>query len=138
MRRGFLTESQYSVLACRGKGLTQRETAEELGTTRENVSMIELRARKRVQLARLTLEAYRSTLTDHVLSVPKGTRFYDLPSIVLREADRWGVHLRSNIVDIVRMVKEAEPACLRAGRTTRSISFVFNRAGKIRVGTSSL
>jgi transcriptional regulator len=96
--------------------------------------MIELRARRKVALASQTLQAYRTTLTDHLVRVPRGTRFYDIPSVVLGEGDRWGVHIRSNIVDIVRMVKDLRPTCLRNGRTTRSISFVFNRAGRLRVG----
>lgn len=137
MGRGALTEAQFRVLACRGKGLTQRETAVELGTTRANVSMIELRARRRVSMAKQTLEAYRSTLTDHVIRVPKGTMFYDVPSIVLREGDRSGVHLQSSIVDIVRMVKGIRPGCLGAGRTSRNIYFVFNRAGRLRLGAAS-
>lgn len=137
MRHGILTEGQYRVLVCRGKGMTQQETAVELGKTRANVSMIESRARRRVELADRTLEAYRSTLTDHILTVPKGTRFYDIPSAVLREGDRWGVHLKSNIVDIVRMVNETKPSCLEGGKTKRSIHFVFNRAGKLRMATKS-
>ena len=134
MKRGGFTEAQYRVLACRGKGMTQQETAEELETTRANVSMIELRARRKVLLARETLEAFQSTRTDHVLRVPKGTRFYEIPSVVLREGDRRGIHLQSNIVDIVRMVKGSRPSCLHAGKTTRSVFFVFNRAGKLRLG----
>jgi HTH-type transcriptional regulator, fmd operon transcriptional regulator len=133
MARGWLTEGQYRVLVCRGKGMTQQQTAKELGTTRANVSMIELRARKRVSLARQTLEAYASTLTDHVVGIARGTRFYDIPSSVIKEADRWGVHLQSNIVDITKMVNGISPSCLASGRTTRSIFFVFNRAGKLRV-----
>jgi len=138
LAHGYLTETQYLVLACRGKGMTQRETAKALDTTRSNVSMIEHRARKKVDLAKETLDAYRSTLTDHVLRVPKGTRFYEIPPIVLGEGDRWGVHIQSNIVDIVRMVKGTRPSCLKNGRTTRSITFVFNRAGKLRIGGPGL
>jgi HTH-type transcriptional regulator, fmd operon transcriptional regulator len=114
--------------------MTQKETAKALETTRANVSMIELRARRKVAQAKETLDAYRSTLTDHALRVPKGTRFYDVPPLVLGEGDRWGVHIRSNIVEIVRMVKDMRPPCLKQGRTTRSITFVFNNAGKLRVG----
>lgn len=133
MKRGLLTESQYRVLTFRGRGLTQREISLELGTTRANVSMIESRARRRVELAEETLEAYRSTLTDHVLKVPKGTRFYEIPSTVLREADRWGVHLKSNIVEIVRMVQSVNPPCLERGKTTRGLSFVFDQGGRLRL-----
>jgi len=133
MRWGLLTESQYKVLVCRGKGMTQRETAVELGTSRANVSMIEARARRRVEMADQTLEAYKSTITDHAVIVPKGTRFYEIPSVILGEGDRCGVHLKSNIVDIVRMVNGVEPSALSGGKTNRSICFVFNKAGKLRL-----
>ena len=134
MPRGALTEAQYAVLSCRGKGMSQKETAKALGTTRANVSMIEHRARKKVALARETVDAYRSTLTDHSVTVPRGTRFYDIPASVLAEGDRWGVHIQSNIVEIVRMVKGMRPTPLKDGRTTRGITFVFNRAGQLRIG----
>ena len=134
MKRGSLTEVQYRVLACRSKGMTQKETAKELGTTRANVSMIELRARRKVELAKDTIRAYQSTLDDHVVRIPKGTRFYDIPPTVLREGDRWGIHMQSNLVEIVRMIQAIRPSCLDGGRTTRGISFVFNPAGKLRAG----
>ena len=135
MAYGSLTEAQYRVLACRGKGLTQLETAREMGTTRANVSMIELRAHRKVAQARETLEAYRSTLTDHVIRIPRGTRFYEIPTHVLREGDRWGIHMQSNVVEIIRMVKDTRPSCLARARTTRPILFVFNKMGKLRIGT---
>jgi Tfx family DNA-binding protein len=132
MRLGSLTMAQYQVLLRRGKGLTQRQTAKELGTSRGNVSMMELRAKRKVEIARETLRAYQSTLTDHDVRVPKGTRMYDIPPLVLGAGDRFGIHLQSNIVDIVRMVKDAKPPCLAGGRTTRSLSLSFNQAGKLR------
>jgi HTH-type transcriptional regulator, fmd operon transcriptional regulator len=134
MEHGSLTDLQYQVLARRGKGMTQQETAMEMGTTRANVSMIELRARRRVAQAKETLDVYQSTLTNHLIKIPKGTRFYEVPTLVLKEGDRWGIHMQSNVVEIIRMVKDVRPSCLAKGRTARSISFVFNKAGKLRIG----
>jgi len=134
MVHGALTETQYAVLSCRGRGMSQKETAKALGTTRANVSMIEHRARKKVALARETLEAYRSTLTDHSVTVPKGTPFYDIPATVLAEGDRSGIHIRSNIVEIVRMVKAMRPAPLKEGKTIRRITFVFDKSGRLKIG----
>ena len=114
--------------------MTQKEVAKELKTTRANVSMIELRARRKVELARGTVEAYQGTLAEHSVRVPKGTRFYEIPPLVLREGDRWGIHLRSNLVDIIRMVRTIHPTCLEGGRTVRAITFSFNPAGKVRIG----
>ena len=114
--------------------MTQLEVALELGTTRANVSMIESRARRKVERAGKTMEAYRSTLTDHALKVRRGVRFYDVPSLVLREADRCGIHLKCNMVDIVRMVRGIRPSCLQQGKTTRTLLFVFDRSGRLRLG----
>jgi Tfx family DNA-binding protein len=118
--------------------MTQRETAKALGTTRANVSMIEHRARRKVTQAEQTIGAYRSTLTDHLVSVPKGTWSYDIPALVLGEGDRLGIHLRSNMVEIVRLVRSQHPACLEKGKTSRAFSFVFNDAGKLRIDTLSV
>ena len=82
----------------------------------------------------LQVHTFRFTPADHVLVVPKGTKFYDSPPLVLGEGDRWGTHIRSNIVEIVRMVKDLKPPRLKGGKTSRSINFVFNKAGKLRIG----
>ena len=118
---------------CRGKGMTQSETAKFLHTSRANVSMIERRARAKIGRARETIAAFESTLTDHRVVVPKGTHVYDIPRAVLGEADRIGVHLQSNIVDIVRMVKGIRPSCLAGRKTNRRVAFVFNQRGKLAV-----
>lgn len=52
----FLTERQAEVLAFRNEGFTQREIAEELGTTVSNISGIERAARDNVEAARHTLD----------------------------------------------------------------------------------
>jgi HTH-type transcriptional regulator, fmd operon transcriptional regulator len=131
LKFGLLTERQLNVLSCREKGMSQLETAEELGTTRANVSMIERRARMNVEKARKTLRAYESTLTNHSVTVEGGSRPQEIPSIVLREGDRYGIHIQSNIVDIIRMVKSLKPSCIADGRTTRDLTFVFNQRGKL-------
>ncbi len=113
--------------------MSQVETAEELNTTRANVSMIERRAKKKVEGARETLRAYESTLTNHSITVDVGSRPQDIPSIVLREGDRFGIHIQSNIVDIIRMARSLRPSCLANGRTTRNLTFVFNQRGKLSV-----
>jgi Tfx family DNA-binding protein len=113
--------------------MTQRETARELRTSRANVSMIELRARRKIREARETLRAYQSTLTDHSVQIPKGTKTYDVPPVVLKEGDRFGIHMRSNIVEIIRLVKSARPSCVEGGKTKRNITLVFNQNGKLRI-----
>ncbi len=130
---GVLTTEQYIVLQCRGKGMSQLETAKETHTTRANVSMIELRAKRNIEKARETLKAYETTLTNHSISVESGTRPQEIPSIVLREGDRFGIHIQSNIVEIIRMVRALRPSRFTDGRTNRKLRFVFNQRGRLSV-----
>ena len=55
----FLTERQAEVLALRNDGLTQREIAEQLGTSVANVSGVESSARRNVEAAARTLDLAR-------------------------------------------------------------------------------
>ncbi len=113
--------------------MSQLETAQEVGTTRANVSMIEFRARRKIRKAEETLRVYESTLTDHSVEVAKGTRTFEIPRIVLSEGDRFGVHPQTNVVDIIRMVRGLEPPCLKNGRTRRELKFSFNQKGELRL-----
>ncbi len=131
-RMGFLTEKQFRILALRSKGYSQRETAAELNMTRSSVSMIEGRARKQVQRARQTLRLFELTQTQRVLAIEIGTRLQQIPLIVLEEADKYNIHLRKNMVDILRMVKkERQTALSKEGRTVQRIYFSFNERGKL-------
>ncbi len=129
---GFLTERQFRVLNLRSRGYLQREIARELGISRAGVSLLERRARKRVELARQTLKMYDlATRQQHKVTIEVGTRLQQIPMVVLHEADRFRVHLRSNMVEILRMVKKLKEDCLADGRTTERIVFSFNERGKL-------
>jgi HTH-type transcriptional regulator, fmd operon transcriptional regulator len=54
----LLNQKQWKILKLRSRGLTQLQTAKKLGTSRANVSMIEWRARKKLDKARETIQAY--------------------------------------------------------------------------------
>ncbi|MEM2286080.1 MAG: Tfx family DNA-binding protein, partial [Ignisphaera sp.] len=56
---GLLTEKQYEVLKLRAEGKTQKEVAEIMGTTRENLSVIEKNALRKIRLAEETLKVYK-------------------------------------------------------------------------------
>jgi Tfx family DNA-binding protein len=91
--------------------------------------MIELRAKKKIEKARETLWAYESMLSKRVVRVKQGTRLQEIPSIVLAEGDRSEIHLRSNLVEIIRMVKRVDPACVKNGEITRDLEFAFTQSG---------
>jgi len=130
-RFGLLTARQFNVLKFRARGLSQLETAVEMNTTRANISMIESRAKRKIARARDTIRAYESVLTSHSVVVEVGTRLQEVPSIVLQEGDKYGIHLKSNLIDIIRMVKSIKRNTLKNGRTVRKLYFSFNQKGKL-------
>ena len=93
--------------------------------------MIEHRARRKLEKARGTLRAYESILSSHSVKVEKGTKLQEIPSFVLHEGDRFGIHLLSNLIEIIRMVKSIKPVCIRDGKTTRRLDFTFTQSGKL-------
>lgn len=70
----LFNQKQWEILKLRARGLTQSETARRVGTSRANVSMIEWRAKKKLDRARGTLETYDSLQTSEKSRQPKQPR----------------------------------------------------------------
>jgi HTH-type transcriptional regulator, fmd operon transcriptional regulator len=133
MKTGLFNQKQLKILRLRARGFTQLEAAKELGTTRANISMIEWRARKKLDKARETIHAYEALQSSHKVSVGKGTKLAEVPMIVLHEGDRHHIHVRSDIIEIVRLVRALKPSVVRDGKTIRDLEFKINERGKLEV-----
>ncbi|MHB8565583.1 MAG: Tfx family DNA-binding protein [Nitrososphaerales archaeon] len=133
LKLGLLNQKQHKILKLRAKGLTQLEAARELGTSRANVSMIELRARRKIEKARETLAAYESLQSTHKVVIEEGMRLAEIPMLVLHEGDRLHIHVQSDIVKIVRLVRSQRPSCVKNGTLTRSLIVKINEKGKLSV-----
>ena len=130
--RGFLTEKQAQILHLRCRGYTQREIAAELKISRASVSMIEGRARRQVRRAKQTTEFFEFIQNQYEVTMESGTKLQQIPMIVLQEADNHKIHLRSNMVEILRMVKKTKGASLGPdGRINEKLIFTFNERGKL-------
>lgn len=104
-RRILLTPRQIEVLRLRKHGLTQLEVAKILGTTRENVSIIERNAFKTVKAAKSTLEAFESLDVNEIVTIPGRTSIYDIPRMILVRGDVLGIRVKTTADDILAMVK---------------------------------
>jgi len=87
----ILTDRQVEVLELREQGHTQRDVAEELGTTDSNVSAIERAAAENVQKARRTLELVQTLRAPVRFTVEAGSSFDELVSRVYAQGDESGV-----------------------------------------------
>ncbi len=104
-KRTLLTARQIEVLRLRKGGLTQDKVARILGTTRENVSIIERNAFHVIEAAKSTLEAFESLDAGSVITIPERTPIFDIPRIVLVRGDVLGVKVKTTEDDILAMVK---------------------------------
>lgn len=91
-----LTAHQWEVIRFRSQGLTQTDVARKLGTTRENVSIIEHRALRKINAAKATLAALQHMDATNLILIPSGTSLYEAIEIVILRADILGVKLRSS------------------------------------------
>jgi len=96
----LLTPRQVEVLRLRALGYTQKRVAEQIGTTRENVVLIEARAKLNIQRARKTLESLKHSGLSVSVEIPKGTHLVDIPRIVLNRANRARIKLGANFTRI--------------------------------------
>jgi Tfx family DNA-binding protein len=133
LKLGLFNQRQYRILKLRARGFTQLETARELGISRANVSMIESRAMKKIQKARETLEAYEGIQSSHAIPIEKGTKLAEVPLAVLHEGDRHRIHVQSDLVEIVRLVRAQRPSCVLDGKIARNIVIRMNERGKLSV-----
>ncbi len=70
-KSGSLTKIQLEVLRLRMTGLTQEEVATRLETTRQNISLVERRAKRNLEKAEETIAAYRKLERSPQLLCPR-------------------------------------------------------------------
>jgi hypothetical protein len=93
------------VLRLRKRGFTQEKVAKVLGTSRENVSIIERNAYNAVRAAQATIEAFESLHEDGVFLVPSRTSIYDIPRLIFLRGDVLGIRVKTDANGIIALVK---------------------------------
>ncbi len=126
----FLSEKQYLVLKARAVGRTQREIAEEMGVSREAVTILERRGRKNVGMARKTIEAFE--LLDPIrVEVPRGTDLFEVPELVFRAGDRHGIDVLYNATSIIGLARRKAGERVRGNRVTEEFTILLLRSGRL-------
>lgn len=134
-RKTFLTDRQVEVLELRERGYTQREVAEELGTTDSNVSAIERAADANVEKARRTLELVRTLRAPVRFSVPSGEKFDDIVDEVYSSGDEAGIKIDACRPELYSHLYGSLEDETRRNRLETSIQLGITRDGDVRVFT---
>lgn len=132
-RYGLLTERQYTVLKLRIAGKTQEEIARMLGTSRENISIIEKRAWRKIRLAEETLKYVKELLAVTKITIPSGTHLVQVPSLLIEAADRAGVKLKGNFTRIYDEIRFKAGDCVKGSHVVKPIDVVIYRDGTFEV-----
>jgi len=133
-RYGFLSELQFKVLQLRiEKGLSQADVARILGTSRENVSIIENRAKRNIRLAEETVQAYKLLLCATKVNIDVGTRLVDVPGILMKAGDSVGIKLKVNFTRIYDEIRFKAGDCIREERVVKPFTIAVFRDGEVEV-----
>lgn len=126
----LLTERQLEILKLRRKGLSLSEIAERIGTTRQNVSIIEKRSMQRIEAAAATLSQLEDQKIVVVVNISKGTHILDAMKSIIQAADVSGVKLKGNVVDLLSWLRTSMEGRISSGKLTRDCRIIILDTGK--------
>ena len=132
-KKSFLTEQQIEILKLRELGLTQKEIAEKIGTTRENVSIIEKRGRNNIDRCRETLRQWERIKAPIIIKIEKGADVLDIPKLIFSEADKNGIKVRSNLVEIITLLGAEKKKVIKNRTLTADLEVLIMKDGEIRL-----
>jgi Tfx family DNA-binding protein len=127
----FLTETQIKVLELRKKGLTQDKIADQLNTSRANISMIEKRARENVEKAKETLKIYNNIIAPLKLIIPEGTDVLDIPKQILEVSDVNDIIIPYAQLEMLELIHKSVPECLQNRVVKKSFTINILENGEL-------
>ncbi len=130
LKKSFFTERQYEVLKLRAKGLTQEKIAKILNTTRENVTILEKKAKEKIEKARNTLQLFE--ILDPVeVKIDAYTDVFEIPRIIFREADKHNIKVLYNTTSIIGIVRRKAGDKIAGNYVRKPFTVKILRSGKI-------
>ncbi len=127
---GFLTPRQMEVLKLRAQGYSQEEIAKLLGTSRENITIIEKRAREKVEKARVTIKVFES-LKPIEVTIPSSLNLFSAPQVIFQAADRHGIKVRYNSTTVVGILRRKAGDKIVGNSIVEPIKIKILRSGEI-------
>ena len=126
----FFTKKQLEILELRGKGHTQREIADKLGTSRVNVTITEKRAKENIHKARKTIEAYEK-LNPVALEISKDMDIFEVPRRIFGEADKHGIKVFHNTTSLIGIMRRELGDRIIGNKVASKFNALLLRNGKV-------
>lgn len=129
----LLTDRQIQVLRLRKRGLTQEETAKQLKTTRENVSILESRARRNITRARTTIEILEDLGVAVRVVIKPETPVLEMSNIIIKRADNANVKIKIDCIDLLERIKMRARNKIKGKKVVEAISVIVLPYGDLIV-----
>ena len=129
----LLTDRQIQVLKLRSRGITQERVARQLKTTRENVSILESRARRNIKKAKATIEMLEDLGMATRITIKPETPVLEISKIILKKADDANVRLQLDCIDLLEKIKIKAKNKIKAKKVVQPISVVLLPYGDLLV-----
>ncbi|HJJ26732.1 MAG TPA: Tfx family DNA-binding protein [Methanocorpusculum sp.] len=133
MKGQLLTDRQKLILQYRKSGLTQKEIAEELQTTRANITLIEKSANDNIALAKEALEFVYSLEAKLVCTLSKGTDLKNEIFLIYKAAQPLGIKIQFTAGSLLNYVATCCPEKLYEDMIKEDIHVYLNNTGIIYV-----
>lgn len=128
-----LTRRQAQVLALRERGIAQQAIADELGTSRANVSSVEASARENVRKAGETVAFAEALQAPVRITVDAGTDLYDVPGRVFTACDEADVKVNRTAPELMKQVADEAGDAIQGREVKRDIVVGVTSEGRVRV-----
>ncbi len=128
--QGFLTPRQIQIVRMRKAGLKQSEIASRLGTTRQNIAILERRALEKIEQAAITLQMLEAEGAVCIADIQSGTHILDAVRVLIEKADADGIRLKGNMVDLVSWFKSNMEENIISGRVNAGAKVMILADGR--------
>ena len=128
----ILTPRQLEILKLRRHGYATEKIAEIIGTTRQNVSILERRGRSNIERAIRTINAVKKGEVSTILEITQPVHILDAVKEIIEVADRSGIKLKDNIINIMVRFKAYAESDLMGGTIHRSVTVMMYQDGTIQ------
>lgn len=128
-----LTHRQAQILALRERGETQSAIADELGTSRANVSSIESSARENLAKAEETVAVVEALRAPVTIQVEEGTDLYDVPRLVYEACDEVDVKVPHDAPGLMKLVSDAAGTAVDGRHVRRRFAISVTPDGAVKV-----
>lgn len=129
----LLTDRQKMVIQSRKDGMTQQGVADELKTTRSNISLIEKSANDNIRLAKEALEYVYSLEATLVCTLSAGSQLTQEVFLIYKAARQLSIKVQYDTGALMNRVLTAVPEKINDGTIREDINVYLNLTGIIYI-----